>query len=981
MTTKTAAVAATGGTHINQLTDDEDREVAAEMMREDIETMDKDIRDLIGRCRGINVSIGTKEEMQAIMKDLSALTDFSQQAVETSDQLMTEVRMLNLSLNEAFFTTKTANEFFALYKNPEAARPRDYMAPNPANRRKLMRLENALLNNEQQLNFIQRQLMAHYAEHEQVRNQYNKDRMHIPCLEGVYETLTRQKEILFRERQKINYLTSLLGVRLLSREEQQDQKQVESMADSMLSMSINDSTLNNLGQKRVQAQKMQQLTAYLANRPVTVISPARPRNGLNSDVILARKEKIIKAKKQQQQQQQGVKKMESTSQMVKTKAPLITEIAPQKPQVPVKDVIAPVAAAPVKPPPSLVTIQKPVATAAASATAVKPSVNFGGFGDNPSTGMFGNLSAPKIAETKGNKENVEPPSNRFGGFAGVVPSAKKEDVTPAAPAPAFSFNVPKATPAPTPIVSSSSTGETGKTIFGGASGMGITGITSTFTLPSSITITAIPSTATTTKPIFGGLSSGPISFGGSSGGEQQTTAINEKEVLDNVKICSPAPTTTTSSVDAQKNIFSSTAFGSLLGSTTTTQSISTPSTVIAPTPSSTSVPGNQPAPLNVTEKTTTATTPAITSSASSIFAGFGSTTNSSTSSAPTVPSTAANTTSTPGGSFFGSGFGGTTTGSVFGATTATTTKPSSGEGIKSLFGSLSTTTTTSAAPAPVEVKLTVTTTSPLPKPDQSVFGQQSMQEAIPVSTTSSSAAASTFSFGNLGLGPAAPPTTTNAAQSQSPFGMTATATPPATGFGGTGGSLFGGTGSTFGATAANGSSGTGSIFGGGGATSPAASGGSIFGGAASPGNVFGGGQAQPAGSVFGGGQATSPFGAPAPVASASPGNVFGSPATNQPTGGSIFGGGGGSVFGGGQSTGSMFGGGGASTAASPASSGFSFANASAAPAFGSPATGSSPFGGGAAQAPAFGQPQQPQSPFGGGGGAFGKPQGEKGFKW
>lgn len=966
-------------------TDGEDQEAMAEMMREDIANADAEIKQLIRKCKSINVSIGSKEEMKNIMKDLSSLTDFSQQAVESSDQLGAEVRMLNLSLHEAFSTTKTANDFFARYKSPETTRPRDYMAHNPANRRMLIRLENALINNEQQMNFIQKQLMAQWAEHEEVRRQYSKDRMHIPCLEGVYETLTRQKEILFRERQKINYITSKLGVRMLTKLEdvqgtgqsQQQDAIIESMGDSMLSMTLNETL--PMSQKRVDPKKMRQLTAYLSNRPVIVVCPARPKSGMSSEVILARKEKLIKSKL-------STKKSEISStvvaqkdpSIVKTKIPVVTEIAPTIVQKPIPaPTVTPLSAkgsmfgAPAKP--------------AAVPTATKAPSFGGGFGDS----SFGSSGSKITIEAKENlTPNVMPtpvPGSGFGGFGGATATAKKED-PPKASSP-FAFNLGGSVAKATVISSLDNTKASGNapvTVTAPAK----------ITSPAAVTVGATPISATTTsmaKPLFGGISSGPLNFGGNTGTtEKKTTPVtvltgsgsspafsvplNENAVLDNLKICSPA--TTLSAVDAAPiNIFSSNAFSNLLDTSTSST------------------------PVNLS--TSTATSPFVSKSEesakspakpeASIFGGFGgkSTAN---------PASAAPTTTTSG-SFFGSGFGGgaTTGTSIFGSsaapavptTTGSATKPpaTTTEGIKSLFGGFSTGGTSITTPAAAVVpepavvvpeKPNVVTTTVLPKPDQSVFGQAQNTATIsdPSPAASSASAASAFSFGNMGLGSAAPIATTASpfgapASTVSPFGGggAAAATAPTTaGFGVGGGSLFGSsTGSMFGSpastagTVAGTAASGGSIFGGG---SPStATGGSIFGG----GSVFGaGGQATATTSIFGGAQATNStgFGGGVAAPAAAPptnNNIFGSPSNTQAGGGSIFGGG---------------------VQASSASSGFSFASASAAPAFGSPAPVASPFGGQQpSPASAFGQPQ---SPFGGGGSTagqgaggsvFGKPAG------
>lgn len=83
---------------------------------------------------------------------------------------------------------------------------------NQTNRRQLIKLKSLLATNEAQLQIVNQQIDAQWSNYQDMYKK-SKTKMRTPSLEGVYQTLLKQKDILARERLKINYIKSRLGVK------------------------------------------------------------------------------------------------------------------------------------------------------------------------------------------------------------------------------------------------------------------------------------------------------------------------------------------------------------------------------------------------------------------------------------------------------------------------------------------------------------------------------------------------------------------------------------------------------------------------------------------------------------------------------------------------------------------------------------------------------------------------------------------------
>lgn len=120
--------------------------------------------------------------------------------------------------------------------------------------------------------------------------------MHIPSLEGVYQTLTKQQEIIYRLNAKLKLLKSKLGIcdDVKKTKNSNINATIESLSDSIISMSLIDQIENET--PKLSEKKLKELRNTLSNREVTIIRPQRPKYlGLNSEIVLEKRANAIKS--------------------------------------------------------------------------------------------------------------------------------------------------------------------------------------------------------------------------------------------------------------------------------------------------------------------------------------------------------------------------------------------------------------------------------------------------------------------------------------------------------------------------------------------------------------------------------------------------------------------------------------------------------------------------------------------------------------
>ena len=164
-----------------------------------------------------------------------------------------------------------------------------------ASRRTLEKLTKMLSQNEMQLHLVLQLVNSQWASYQDTMKKNNKNKMHNPSLEGLYQTLTKQQEIIYKQRENIILLKNRIGLRddLRKQKLQHTNVQIESLSDSLISMSLADQVQNE--RSKFTDKKLKNLKNHLTSRNVVVIKPQRPeRLGLNSEIILEKRNQIIR---------------------------------------------------------------------------------------------------------------------------------------------------------------------------------------------------------------------------------------------------------------------------------------------------------------------------------------------------------------------------------------------------------------------------------------------------------------------------------------------------------------------------------------------------------------------------------------------------------------------------------------------------------------------------------------------------------------
>lgn len=118
VTHKTTNSAAGGGNNAGGGSVDDDK-VIRKMIAEEIGSFEHDLARMLQRSRGLQIDLGSKDELAATAKQLAELQDISGQATETTDTLTLEIQSLRLALNEAFAMLTEAQTKQQMFGNME----------------------------------------------------------------------------------------------------------------------------------------------------------------------------------------------------------------------------------------------------------------------------------------------------------------------------------------------------------------------------------------------------------------------------------------------------------------------------------------------------------------------------------------------------------------------------------------------------------------------------------------------------------------------------------------------------------------------------------------------------------------------------------------------------------------------------------------------------------------------------------------------
>ncbi|XP_061396340.1 nuclear pore complex protein Nup214 [Musca vetustissima] len=327
-------------------------DVVKQMIAIQIDAFDQEIKQIQMQTMKLMENIGTPDEIKSYTKQLNDLQEIIEQADD--HEFEQDVQSLRHSMNESYAMLAECRSKLNMYKNPNLSRLTSSSTADPANRRQLAKLQAFIATNQTQLNQVNYLIDAQWSQYQDVVRRNTKNQMHIPCLDGIYQRMSKLKDLLARQRTKMNHIKSKLKQKGLNYKPAcSDTKDklhfkllpyfstMESLADSILSMSL--SQVVSQSHSKLSESKLNAIRNFTKQQQqIAIIKAKRPdRVGLKSEVILEtkleseRKQKEKEMKEKQIQQQQMVQKQQAAPTQ-KSQAP--NNMKPPSQQMPPQNV-------------------------------------------------------------------------------------------------------------------------------------------------------------------------------------------------------------------------------------------------------------------------------------------------------------------------------------------------------------------------------------------------------------------------------------------------------------------------------------------------------------------------------------------------------------------------------------------------------------------------------------------------------------------
>ena len=282
---------------VDQASTAEDELVYTRMIQDEIKAFELELRALMEKSRSLTVNIGTKEESAEMRRSIEELDELKKEATETIDSLRSDVQSSRLGITEMFSMVYEARTKFEHAKNETSIFLNQNQIQDRTSKRTLDRLVKQVSQCEMQLQVAIQVMNSQWSNYQEVISKSKKNRMHTPSLEELYQTLTKQQEIIYTQSEKMSALKSKLGLRdNFMKQKSITNTTIESFSDSMISISLADQVEKE--NSKLTKNKLQSLQNLLEQRAVITIKPQRPdRSGLNSEIIREKKLQTLKALK------------------------------------------------------------------------------------------------------------------------------------------------------------------------------------------------------------------------------------------------------------------------------------------------------------------------------------------------------------------------------------------------------------------------------------------------------------------------------------------------------------------------------------------------------------------------------------------------------------------------------------------------------------------------------------------------------------
>ncbi|XP_075149976.1 nuclear pore complex protein Nup214 [Haematobia irritans] len=386
-------------------------ELVKQMIAIQIEAFETEMRHIQAQSKKLMDNIGSPEEIKSYTKHLNDLQEIIEQADD--HEFEQDVQSLRHSMNESYAMLAECRTKLEMYNNPNLSRLTTGCTSDPTSRRQLAKLQAYLATNQAQMTQVNNLIDAQWSQYQDIVRRNTKNQMHIPCLDGIYQRMSKLKDMLSRQRTKMNHIKSKLRQKGLNYNPVNDtdsvktaaigaltknQNTMESLADSILSMSLSQVVAQT--HAKLSENKLTAIRNFTRQQQqITIIKPKRPdRIGLKSEVILETKLKTERKQKELAKEKQQIQKQQ---QVIPTQQ---SQFASQKPTIPSQQQIPSIQPAQQQPMQQQTFLAKPTASkppllpsTSQPATFMTPSTVA------PSTLSFGNQSSfvkTSMASTK-----------------------------------------------------------------------------------------------------------------------------------------------------------------------------------------------------------------------------------------------------------------------------------------------------------------------------------------------------------------------------------------------------------------------------------------------------------------------------------------------------------------------------------------------------------------------------------------------------
>ncbi|XP_017078280.1 nuclear pore complex protein Nup214 [Drosophila eugracilis] len=297
-----APPAAPPPTVVETLKTDDTEPIIKDMIALQIESFSQDIQKQKEQTKELLKGIAAPSALRVYAKRLDDLQELNEQAKDVEFEL--DVQGLRQGLNEAYAIVAECRGKLEIYRKPEITRLMNSSSCDPAGRRMLARLQSYVAANEAQLRLAQQHIDVQWEQYQDVVRRNSKSRMHMPCLEGIYQRLSRLQNLASDQRILQNSIKAklkergLLQAALLDQENSRSRtnEAVDTLADSILSMSLSQVVESNAA--KLTQQRLQKIRKVVQLQKINIICPQRPdRVGLKSEVILETKRRADQIKK------------------------------------------------------------------------------------------------------------------------------------------------------------------------------------------------------------------------------------------------------------------------------------------------------------------------------------------------------------------------------------------------------------------------------------------------------------------------------------------------------------------------------------------------------------------------------------------------------------------------------------------------------------------------------------------------------------